>query len=204
MSDSLWPMDYGLPGSSVLEVSQTRIWKWVVISFFRGSLHPEIKPVPPTLAGGSLTAEPLGKHQSGILSIKSCTISFDSFFTFHSWSEWLFFSESWGPSYAWYFLFSSFFLPSHSPCFFFKISIYVKWELLPNCGTQSSHCSGFSWCRAWTLGTRASVVVAHELSSCGSGTLRFRLSGMVHWFRCPMAHRIFLDQGSSLLCPLHW
>ena len=30
-----------------------------------------------------------------------------------------------------------------------------------------SHCSGFSWCRAWALGTQASVVAAHGVSSCG-------------------------------------
>ena len=33
------------------------------------------------------------------------------------------------------------------------------------CGAQASHCSGFS-CGARALGTRASVVVAHGLSSC--------------------------------------
>ena len=37
-----------------------------------------------------------------------------------------------------------------------------------HCGARASHCSGFSCCRAQALGTRASVVVAHRLSSCGS------------------------------------
>ena len=31
-----------------------------------------------------------------------------------------------------------------------------------------SHCGGFSCCGAWALGMRASVVVAHGLSSCGT------------------------------------
>ena len=31
------------------------------------------------------------------------------------------------------------------------------------CCAQASHCGGFSCCRAWALGTRASVVVAHGL-----------------------------------------
>ena len=31
-------------------------------------------------------------------------------------------------------------------------------------------------CGAWTLGTRASVIVAHGLSSCGSQALELRLS----------------------------
>ena len=44
------------------------------------------------------------------------------------------------------------------------------------CGAQASHCGGFSCCRAWTLGTRTSVVVARGLSSCGSWALECRLS----------------------------
>ena len=34
-------------------------------------------------------------------------------------------------------------------------------------GARASHCGGFSCCRAQALGARASVVVAHGLSSCG-------------------------------------
>ena len=57
------------------------------------------------------------------------------------------------------------------------------------CGVQASHCSGFS---SWgALGTRASVVPARELSSCGTQA------------SCSMACRIFLGQGWNL-CPLHW
>ena len=37
-----------------------------------------------------------------------------------------------------------------------------------HCGARASHCDGFSSCRAQALGTQASVVVAHELSSCGA------------------------------------
>ena len=44
------------------------------------------------------------------------------------------------------------------------------------CGAQASHCSGFSCCGAWALGTWASVVVARGLSSCGSWALERRLS----------------------------
>ena len=43
-------------------------------------------------------------------------------------------------------------------------------------GAQASHCGGFSGCGARALGTWASVVVAHGLSSCGSWTLERRLS----------------------------
>ena len=44
------------------------------------------------------------------------------------------------------------------------------------CDARASHCSGFSHCGAWALGMRASVVVAHGLSSCGSQALDHRLS----------------------------
>ena len=44
------------------------------------------------------------------------------------------------------------------------------------CGAQASHCGGFSCCAAQALGARASVVVAHGLSSCGSWALEHSLS----------------------------
>ena len=36
------------------------------------------------------------------------------------------------------------------------------------CGARASPYGGFSCCAVWALGMRASVVVAHELSSCGA------------------------------------
>ena len=39
------------------------------------------------------------------------------------------------------------------------------------CSERASHCGGFSCCGARALGTWASVVVAHGLSSCGSRAL---------------------------------
>ena len=44
------------------------------------------------------------------------------------------------------------------------------------CGVQAPHCGGFSCGGARALGTRASVVVARRLSSCGSWALECRLS----------------------------
>ena len=44
------------------------------------------------------------------------------------------------------------------------------------CGTQPSHCGGFSCCGARALGAWASVVVAHGLSYCDSWALEHRLS----------------------------
>ena len=43
-------------------------------------------------------------------------------------------------------------------------------------GAWASHCGGFSCCRAWALGARASVVVARGLSSCSTQALERRLS----------------------------
>ena len=37
-----------------------------------------------------------------------------------------------------------------------------------HCSAWASHCGGFSCCGALALGSRASVVVAHRLSSCGA------------------------------------
>ena len=44
------------------------------------------------------------------------------------------------------------------------------------CDVRPSHCGGFSCCGAQALGARASGVVAHGLSSCGSQALERRLS----------------------------
>ena len=60
-----------------------------------------------------------------------------------------------------------------------------------HCGARASHCRGLSCCGARAPGARASVVVAHRLSSCG------------HRPSCSAACGIFPDQGSNP-CPLHW
>ena len=57
--------------------------------------------------------------------------------------------------------------------FNFKKFIYIKnnYGFLAAlglcCFVWTSHCEGFSYCAAQALGTRASEVAAHELSSCG-------------------------------------
>ena len=45
-----------------------------------------------------------------------------------------------------------------------------------SCGAQASHCGGLSCCAAWAPGMRASVDVAHGLSSGGSQALECSLS----------------------------
>ena len=49
------------------------------------------------------------------------------------------------------------------------------------CAAWASHCSGFSCHGAQAVGTRASVVVACGLSSCGSQALEHRLSSCGTW-----------------------
>ena len=39
--------------------------------------------------------------------------------------------------------------------------------LLSSCCVQASYCSGFSCCRAWALGVRASVTLPLSLGNCG-------------------------------------
>ena len=66
-----------------------------------------------------------------------------------------------------------------------------------------------SRCRAWALGSRASVVVARGVSSCGSRALERRLSScsaraqLLRGMWDLPACGIFPDRGSNL-CPLHW
>ena len=64
--------------------------------------------------------------------------------------------------------------------YFLKINLFYLFLFLAvfclRCGAWASHCSGFSCCAAWALGTQASVVVACWLSSCGSQAVEHRLS----------------------------
>ena len=60
VSRSLQPHELSPPGFSVHGILQARIPEWVVISFSRGSSHPGIEPVSPTLQADSLPFEPRG------------------------------------------------------------------------------------------------------------------------------------------------
>ena len=73
-------------------------------------------------------------------------------------------------------VFSSFL---HSLANFVKFYLFIYLFLAAlglRCGVWASHCGGFSCRGARALGTWASVVVAHGLSSCGSWALEHRLS----------------------------
>ena len=57
VSDSLWPYNYSLRGSSVHGILQARILEWVAIPSSKGSSYPGIEPVslsPPGWQAGSL------------------------------------------------------------------------------------------------------------------------------------------------------
>ena len=55
------PMDCSLPGSSVYEILQARILKWVTILFSRESFQPRDQTRSPVLQVDSLPSEPAGK-----------------------------------------------------------------------------------------------------------------------------------------------
>ena len=70
----------------------------------------------------------------------------------------------------------------------------------PSCGDRAVHCSGFSYCWAWTLGNYwslgASVFAVPGLQGTGS-------IAVVHRLSCSKACGIFPDQGLNLAL-LHW
>ena len=60
---------------------------------------------------------------------------------------------------------------------YFIYLFWLRWVFVAVCGLSLVAASGgFSCCGAWALGARASVVVLHGLSSCGSRALERRLS----------------------------
>ena len=62
---TLWdPMDYSLPGSSVLGILQARILEWVAMPSFKWSPLPRDGNCVSCIVGGFLTAEPLEKPLS--------------------------------------------------------------------------------------------------------------------------------------------
>ena len=62
--------------------------------------------------------------------------------------------------------------------FFF---FWLRWVFVAACGLSLVAASGGLSCGAQALGTRASVVVAHRLSSCGTWALECRLSSCGAW-----------------------
>ena len=91
-----------------------------------------------------------------------------------------------------------FLLPSvvDTHCCAWAIPSCGEWGLLSSCGTQASHCGGFSCCEAQALGARARHM---GFSSCGA----VGLAVVGHGLSCPTACGIFPEQGSNP-CPLHW
>ena len=77
--------------------------------------------------------------------------------------------------------------------FFFLLFFWLRWVFVTAHGLslvaasrgcsslRASRCGGFSCCRARALGTRAPVVAAHGLSSCGLWALDHRLSSCGAW-----------------------
>ena len=74
------------------------------------------------------------------------------------------------------FIFKKFLAVLGLRCCAWTFSLVAAGGATLQCSAQPSHCGGFSCCKAQALGTWASVVVAHGLSSCGSRALERRLS----------------------------
>ena len=76
-------------------------------------------------------------------------------------------------------------------CFIFgcaeSLLLHVGFLYLPGAGANlpchagASHCHGFSCCRAWALGTQASVATACGLSSRGPWAQEHKLSSCAIW-----------------------
>ena len=74
-------------------------------------------------------------------------------------------------------------------CCTWAFSSHREWGLLSSCRARASHRAGFSRYRAQTLGTRASVVTWHRLSSCSSWALERGLV-VAHMPHCPVTSEI--------------
>ena len=67
MSDSLWPMDCSLPGSSVHGIFQARILEWIAMPSSRGCSRPRdwlLSLLSPHWQAGSLLLVPPGKFRA--------------------------------------------------------------------------------------------------------------------------------------------
>ena len=78
MSDSLRPMDWSLPGSSVHGILQARILEWVVILFSRGSSQPRDQTQVSCIAGGFFTNWATRKAPSPLYTYSYVSKDFDS------------------------------------------------------------------------------------------------------------------------------
>ena len=68
-------MDYSSSGSSLPEISQARILKWVAISFSIGSFWPRNRTVSPALTDGFITTELPGKPNFVVIWDKDGEVS---------------------------------------------------------------------------------------------------------------------------------
>ena len=76
VSDSLWPMDWSLPGSSVHGILQARILQWVAIPFSRGSSRPRDRTRVSCLAGRFFTVHTTwGTHWGSYMTVIHFSVS---------------------------------------------------------------------------------------------------------------------------------
>ena len=88
VSDSLDPMDWSPPGSSVHGILQVRMLEWVAPSFFPGDLSdPGIEPRCPALQADSLLSKPPGKPKKYTKVFKNLMLHFDNSYNFNLFSK---------------------------------------------------------------------------------------------------------------------
>ena len=170
-------------------------------------LNPGMEPMSPALAGRFFTAEPPGKP------IKLASVSFQTPSLFHVFHLLISVLRSRGflhnPS-------SSSSVPSPVEpsratalsAVFLKIIIYLwlsslRHGLFSSCSVWVSHCSGFSWCRAWALGHPGSSGHGTKAQKLARGLQSTGSADVAHGLGCSTACGVFPDQGSNP-SRLHW
>ena len=77
-------------------------------------------------------------------------------------------------------------------------ALVAEWGLVPSCGCGLLIAVASLVAEHWPWGPWASVVLARELSSCGSWALEHKLSGCDVWGNYSVACGNFPDQGLNL------
>lgn len=72
------------------------------------------------------------------------------------------------------------------------------------CNVWVFHCGAFACCRAWDLGSWASVIVAHRLSNGDSWALRAQAQWLWHTGLASLRHVKSSQARDRNQCPLHW
>ena len=202
-------MDCSLPGSSVHGISQTRILEWVAIPFSKGSESSRVKDENPSSADHEFLTRPhpglpvFGCQGPGTQVLPPFLRPPPQKSLLSSNQQRTELNEAPSQPHQQQTLFLNIYLFSFDCAgslllggFFSSCSKWVG-GLLSTCDTWTSHCSGFSGCRAQALGCTGFSSCSVRLSRPGSLALDTGSTVVVRGLSCPEACVIFLDQGSN-------